>query len=126
MAHYSDTVMDHFQSPRNQGKLDDPDFVGLAGSPGQGAYLLVHVKLDNDLISDARFQSRGCGPTIASGSLLTELVLGKTLTDCRKITKEYLLEKIGGLPPHKHHCVGFAVQALKQIIEEYESSIRPT
>ncbi|MCH9776820.1 MAG: iron-sulfur cluster assembly scaffold protein [Planctomycetes bacterium] len=110
--------MDHFQSPRNQGRMDDPDRVGLAGTPGQGPYLLIQVKIKNDQIIDVRFQSHGCGPTIASGSLLTELIQGKTLTECQVITDKILLEELGGLPPHKRHCVGYAVQALKQILKD--------
>lgn len=117
MGRFSDIVMDHFQSPRNLGRLDSPDFVGLAGAPGQSGYLVLHLKVKGDRISAARFQCHNCGATIATGSMLTELILGRTLAECRELTSAELIEALDGLPSDKRHCAGLAIHALHQALE---------
>jgi NifU-like protein involved in Fe-S cluster formation len=112
MAEFSETVMDHFLSPRNQGRLESPTAVGVAGSPGHGPYLVLQLVIEQGLVQTARFQSHNCGATVASGSMLTELVSGKSLDQCRRLTTEDLLDALNGLPPHKRHCADFAMSAL--------------
>lgn len=118
MSRYSEAVMDHFQSPRNWGKLDAPDRVGVAGSPGRSGYLVLQLNLADGRVSEARFQSHSCGATVASGSVLTELVVGRTLDECRALSVDDLLAVLGGLPPDKGHCTGMALRALRQAIDE--------
>ena len=117
MSRYSEAVMDHFQSPRNWGRLDRPDHVGVAGVPGQGRYLVLHLRLEGDVVTEARFQSHGCGATIACGSVLTELIVGRDVDAARGVTASTLLEALGGLPPDKGHCAEFAAAALRQALE---------
>ena len=112
MAEFSETVMDHFLSPRNQGRLESPTAVGVAGSPGQGPFLVLQLLICQRRIQDAKFQSHNCGATVASGSMLTELICGQSLDHCRQLTTEDLLEALDGLPPHKRHCADFALSAL--------------
>ena len=109
--------MDHFQSPRNLGRLDSPDFVGLFGAPGQSGYLVLHLMVEDDRISDVRFQCHNCGATIATGSMLTELILGRTVAECRELTSAELIKALDGLPPDKRHCAGLAIHALHQALE---------
>ena len=117
MARFSETVIDRFQSPRNLGRLDSPDCVGLAGAPGQSGYLVLHLMVKDDRISAARFQCHNCGATIATGSMLTELILGRTLEECRQLTSAEFTEALDGLPPDKRHCAGLAIHALHQALE---------
>ncbi|WP_339910227.1 iron-sulfur cluster assembly scaffold protein [Symmachiella dynata] len=112
MSHYSETLMDHFQSPRNWGQLVQPDHVGVAGVPGRGRYLVLHLNVEDDRIIAARFQSHGCGATIAAGSMLTDMIQQRTVSECLAITTDELTTSLDGLPPNKQHCAGFAVAAL--------------
>lgn len=121
MERFSEIVMDHFQSPRHNHRLENADYVGLAGTPGRGPYLVLQVDIDNDRITNVGFQTHGCGPTIASGSLLSEWILGKSLDECRTLTPAVLQQMLGGLPPDKQHCAGYAVRALEQILDELEN-----
>jgi len=118
MTRYSETVMDHFQDPRNQGKLDHPDLIGVAGVPGCGRYVILQLALSEsrDRVIAARFQSHGCGSTIASASMLTELVTGMALTLCRDLSAEDLLTALGGLPADKMNCAEFAIVALQHAL----------
>ena len=117
MGRFSEIVMDHFQSPRNCGRLESPDLVGLAGAPGQSGYLVLHLMVEDDRISAARFQCHNCGATIATGSMLTELILGRTVAECRELTSAELIKALDGLPPDKSHCAGLAIHALRQALE---------
>src|SRR5512140_2325172 len=101
MSRFSDTLMDHFQSPRNSGRLEDPAFVGLAGVPGQGRYLVLYVRISDSSISHARFECHGCGVTIACGSALTELITGRTLDECAQLTTRELVDALDGVPPDR-------------------------
>lgn len=122
MPRFSATVMDHFQSPRNQGRLEAPNLVGVAGVPGRGPYLVLHLGLNEDRITDAGFQCHGCGATIASGSMLTELVLGRTVAEAQAFDAATVLDALDGLPADKRHCAGLAVNALRQALAEFVPS----
>jgi len=116
MGRFSETLMDHFTFPRNSGTLKAPDRVGLAGQPGQGPFMVLHLKLDGQTVAAARFQTYGCGASIAAGSMLTELIIGRTVSDCRTLTAERLSEALGGFPPDKQHCPILAVAALRHAL----------
>ncbi len=122
MSRFSDTVMDHYQDPRNRGLLEAPDRVGVAGVPGQGRFVMLQFALKDGRVAVARFQCHGCGATIASASMLTELIQGKTLDECRSLTVEHLLQALDGLPPDKQHIAGFAMAALRQALKELDPS----
>ncbi len=126
MSRFSDTLMDHFQSPRNSGRLEDPDFVGLAGVPGQGRYLVLYVRVSERSISHARFECHGCGVTIACGSVLTELILGRTIEECTEITAGDLVEALDGVPPDRGDCPEFALHALGHVLGQIESTTKTT
>ncbi len=121
MSRYSTIVSEHSQSPRNEGRLEAADLVGLAGRPGEGPYLVVYLQLDGNQISRAQFQSHGCGATIASGSVLTELVTGMTVRECQSLTPDELITALDGLPPDKRHCAGFAIGALRNALSSAPS-----
>lgn len=119
MRRYSETVMEHFQSPTNFHVMDDADAVGLVGIPGQGRHLVLYLKIGEGRVRDASFQCHGCGATVASGSMLVEMIVDHTIDECRQITHSQLDKKLGGLPADKRHCAGYAVRALNQALEEW-------
>lgn len=125
MPRFSETVMDHFQSPRNEGRMEAADRVGMAGVPGQGRYVILYVRLHGDRVTASQFQSHGCGATIASASMLTELVQGRTLGECRALARDDVLAALGGLPPDKRHCVDFVLDSLAEIVIEDPDERRP-
>ena len=96
MPRYSETVIDHVQSPRNHGRLDSPDAVGLAGARRRGRFVEFHLRIEDGRVAKAVFQSDGCGPTIASASVLSEMITGKSVEQCRAITVDQLLDVLGG------------------------------
>jgi nitrogen fixation protein NifU and related proteins len=116
---YSPKVMDHFQNPRNTGDLPDADAVGKAGSPVCGDILRLYLKIADGKVAKAAFKTFGCGAAIATSSILTELVQGKTLAELAAVTNEQVAEALGGLPPIKMHCSVLAEQALKSALEDY-------
>jgi nitrogen fixation NifU-like protein len=113
---YSETLMDHFASPRNAGALADPDRVGRAGSPGRGPFLILYLRLDGGRVAEARFQTYGCGATIASGSALTELITGRDVGECLALTTDGLIEALDGVPPTKLHGPALAIAALRDAL----------
>ena len=113
MSHYSAVLMDHFSSPRNVGQMDLPDAAGVVGAPGCGPYMELCLRLDGGRVMDAKFQTFGCGPAIAAGSLLTTLIIGRSVAECLELTPEQLVEALGGLPPEKLFCAGLAIDALR-------------
>lgn len=119
---YTDTVIDHFMNPRNMGEIENPDAVGEAGSPVCGDMMKIFLKIENDRIVDVKFKTFGCGAAIASSSMATELVKGKTIEEALKITNEKVLEALGGLPEAKIHCSLLAEEALKTAIENYKKN----
>lgn len=109
---YSQQVMEHFGSPRNCGQLDDADGMGCAGEPGRGNYMIIWVKLDGDRVERLGFKTYGCPPAIAAGSAITEMATGKCVDDALAITREQLIEALGGLPLGREHCAALAIDAL--------------
>jgi nitrogen fixation NifU-like protein len=110
--------MDHFQSPRNRGHLDDPDIVGVAGVPGRGRFLVLYLKLEGGRISVVRFQCHGCGVTIACGSALSELIQGQSLEACQSICEADIVNALDGVPPNRGDCPAFAISALRETLRQ--------
>jgi len=106
-------------APRNSGVLDSPDLTGLAGTPGRGAFMVLFLKLNANRVEAAKYQTYGCGPTIASGSMLTEMIVGRTIAECRELTVEDLIEALDGMPPDKLHCPALAIGALRDALSKW-------
>jgi nitrogen fixation NifU-like protein len=117
MGRFSDILMDHVTAPRNTGVMENPDLTGMAGSPGRGAFLVLCLRVRDGRIAEAKFQTYGCGPTIAAGSMLTEMILGRTVEECREVTADQLIEALDGVPPDKLHCPALAIGALRNAID---------
>ena len=117
---YSEKVMDHFMNPRNVGTIDDADGVGEVGNAKCGDIMKIFIKVDNDIISDVKFQTFGCGSAIASSSMATELIKGKPLSQALELTNKAVAEALDGLPAHKLHCSVLAEEAIKAAIEDYQ------
>ena len=118
---YSEQVMDHFRNPRNVGAVEDADGVGKVGNPVCGDIMELTIKVKDGRIEDAKFRTFGCGAAIATSSMVTELVKGKTIDEALEISNKAVVEALGGLPPVKMHCSVLAEQALKSAIEDYRS-----
>ena len=123
MGKYSDTLMDHFLSPRNSGALESPDVTGHAGTPGRGPFLILYLRIDGDRVIAAKFQTYGCGPTIACGSMLTELMIGRSLEDCSQLTTETLIASLDDVPAEKLHSPALAIAALRDAIKCYAPAL---
>ncbi|MFQ6932308.1 MAG: Fe-S cluster assembly scaffold protein NifU [Eubacterium sp.] len=121
---YSEKVMDHFMNPRNVGTIDDADGVGEVGNAKCGDIMKIFIKVDNDIISDVKFQTFGCGSAIASSSMATELIKGKPLSQALELTNKAVAEALDGLPAHKLHCSVLAEEAIKAAIEDYQKKKR--
>lgn len=119
---YSEKVMDHFHNPRNQGAIADADAVGQVGNPVCGDVMKLYLKIDNNKIIDIKFETLGCGAAIATSSMLTEMVKGKTIEDALKIEKLDIAQELGGLPPPKLHCSVLAHDALATAIKNYKEN----
>ncbi|RZN40540.1 MAG: Fe-S cluster assembly scaffold protein NifU [Methanosarcinales archaeon] len=118
---YSEKVMDHFLNPRNVGDIPDPDGTGEFGNPVCGDVTQVHIKVKDDKITDIKFKTFGCGAAIATGSMITELAVGKTLDEALAITRDDVADALGGLPPVKLHCSNLAADALYAAIQDYQA-----
>ena len=116
---YSDKVLDHFNSPRNVGELENPDGVGMVGNAKCGDIMKMHIQVENNIITDVRFKTFGCGAAIATSSMATEMVKGKTLEEALKLTNKAVAEALDGLPPAKMHCSMLAEEAIHAAIEDY-------
>ena len=116
---YSEKVMDHFSNPRNVGEIENPDGVGTVGNPVCGDVMKLFIKVENGKIVDAKFKTFGCGAAIATSSMVTEMVKGKTIEEALKISNKTVTEALDGLPPVKMHCSVLAEDALKAAINDY-------
>ncbi|HOA55722.1 MAG: Fe-S cluster assembly scaffold protein NifU [Acetivibrionales bacterium] len=116
---YSEKVMDHFSNPRNVGEIPDADGVGTVGNPKCGDIMKMYLKIENDVITDVKFKTFGCGAAVATSSMATELVKGKTIEEAMKITNKAVAEALDGLPPVKMHCSNLAEEAIKAAITDY-------
>jgi nitrogen fixation NifU-like protein len=117
---YTDKVMDHFQNPRNVGEIDDASGVGEVGNAVCGDIMKIYLKVENDRILDVKFKTFGCGAAIATSSMVTEMVKGKTLDEALTITNQAVAEALDGLPPQKMHCSNLAADAMHKAIEDYK------
>lgn len=122
---YSDQVIEHFQNPRNVGEIADPDGVGKVGSPVCGDMMEVYIKVVDGRLADIRYKTFGCGAAVASGSMGTEMVKGKTLEEAMSITDQQVAEALGGLPEEKLHCSNLAAEGIQAAIEDYRSRSGP-
>lgn len=116
---YSQKVMDHFMNPRNVGKVDNPNGVGEVGNPTCGDIMHIEIEVTDDVIKDIKFQTFGCAAAIATSSMVTEMVKGKTLEEAESITNRTVAEALDGLPPIKMHCSNLAADALHEAIRSY-------
>ena len=119
MALYSDIVMDHFRNPHNVGRIENADGIGEVGNARCGDIMTIYLKIENDTITDVKFETFGCGSAIASSSMATELIKGKSLADALQLTNKAVAEALQGLPPHKMHCSVLAEEAIKAAIQNY-------
>ena len=120
MEEYSKKVMDHFMNPRNVGVIEDADGVGEVGNPVCGDIMRMYLKIKDNIIEDVKFQTFGCGAAVATSSMATELIKGKTVDDALEITNKAVAQALDGLPPIKMHCSVLAEQAIKAAIEDYQ------
>ena len=119
MALYSEKVMDHFMHPRNVGEIENADGVGEVGNAKCGDIMKIYLKIDNDIITDVKFETFGCGSAIASSSMATELIKGKPLSEALTLTNKAVTEALDGLPAHKIHCSVLAEEAIKSAVKDY-------
>ena len=119
MWEYTEEVMEHYRNPKNVGKIDDADAIGEAGSLACGDALKIYLKIENGIVTDAKFQTFGCGSAVASSSVLTEMIIGKPLDEVKKITNKDIADKLGGLPPEKMHCSVMGHEALENALGHY-------
>lgn len=119
MAMYNEKVMDHFMNPRNVGELENPDGIGTYGSPVCGDMMQITIKVEDETITDAKFKTFGCGSAIASSSMATEMIIGKTIDEALALTNKEIIDELGGLPPVKVHCSVLADHAIKCAIYDY-------
>jgi nitrogen fixation NifU-like protein len=120
---YSEKVLDHFQNPRNVGEIENPDGVGQAGNPKCGDIMKIYLRVENDVITDIRFKTFGCASAIASSSMATELVKGKTVEEAWNLTNRAVAEALDGLPPVKMHCSVLAEEAIHAAINNYRRNM---
>lgn len=116
---YTEKVMDHFTNPRNVGDIEDANGIGEVGNAKCGDIMRIYLKIENDIIKDVKFKTFGCGAAIATSSMVTEMVKGKTIDEALKISNQAVAEALGGLPPAKMHCSNLAADALHEAIKDY-------
>jgi len=116
---YTEKVMDHFTNPRNVGELENPDGVGEVGNAKCGDIMRIYLDIEGDIIKDVKFKTFGCGAAVATSSMVTEMVKGKTIDEALEISNAAVAEALGGLPPAKMHCSNLAADALHEAIKNY-------
>ena len=119
MALYSEKVMDHFTHPRNVGVIENADGVGEVGNAKCGDIMKIYLKIENDIIVDVKFETFGCGSAIASSSMATEMIMGKSIHEALTLTNQAVAEALDGLPAHKMHCSVLAEEAIKNALKDY-------
>ena len=119
MALYSEKVMDHFRNPRNVGTMEDADGVGEVGNAVCGDIMRIYLKIQDDVVTDVKFETFGCGSAIASSSMATEMIKGKPLSEVLTLTNKAVTEALDGLPAHKLHCSVLAEEAIRAAVKDY-------
>ncbi|MBO6177961.1 MAG: Fe-S cluster assembly scaffold protein NifU [Selenomonadaceae bacterium] len=119
MALYSEKLMDHFRHPRNVGSIENADGVGEVGNAKCGDIMKIYLKINNNVVEDAKFETFGCGSAIASSSMATELIKGKPLGEVKQLTNKAVAEALDGMPPHKMHCSVLAEEAILAALKDY-------
>ena len=119
MALYSEKVMDHFRNPRNVGTIENADGVGEAGNSRCGDIMKIYLKIDNDIVTDVKFETFGCGSAIGSSSMATVMIMGKPLAEVLKLTNQAVTRALDGLPTNKLHCSVLAEEAVKAAVKDY-------
>ena len=119
MALYSEKVMDHFMNPRNVGVIEDANGVGEVGNAKCGDIMKIYLKIEDEIIKDVKFETFGCGSAIASSSMATEMILGKSIHEAMALTNKAVAEALDGLPAHKLHCSVLAEEAIKNALKDY-------
>ena len=120
---YTQQVMDHFMNPRNMGEMEDASGVGTVGNAKCGDIMRIYIKVEDDVITDVKFKTFGCGAAIATSSKATEMVMGKTIDEALKITNKMVMDELGGLPEVKIHCSVLAEEALHEAIKNYKERL---
>ena len=119
MALYSEKVMDHFMNPRNVGAIENASGIGEVGNAKCGDIMKIYLKIENDIIEDVKFETFGCGSAIASSSMATEMIMGKSIHEALELTNKAVAEALDGLPAHKMHCSVLAEEAIKNALKDY-------
>ena len=117
---YSEKVMDHFQNPRNVGEIENADGIGTEGNPTCGDLMTIYIKVEDNIITNVKFKTFGCGAAIATSSMITEMAVGKTIEEALKISRNDVADELEGLPPVKMHCSNLAADALRAAIADYK------
>ena len=120
---YTEQVMDHFMNPRNMGEMEDPSGVGTVGNAKCGDIMRIYIKVEDNVITDVKFKTFGCGAAIATSSKATEIVKGMTLDEALNVTNKMVMDALGGLPPVKVHCSVLAEEALHAAIQDYKDRL---
>ncbi|NMA70287.1 MAG: Fe-S cluster assembly scaffold protein NifU [Desulfitobacterium sp.] len=121
---YSEKVMDHFMNPRNVGEIEDAAGVGEVGNAKCGDIMRIYLDVEGDIIKDVKFKTFGCGAAVATSSMVTEMVKGKTIEEALKITNKSVADALDGLPPAKMHCSNLAADALHEAIKNYQEKMQ--
>ena len=119
MALYSEKVMEHFRNPRNVGVIENADGVGEVGNARCGDIMKIYLKIENNIVTDVKFETFGCGSAIASSSMATEMIRGRSIEEALELTNQAVTEALGGLPPHKVHCSVLAEEAVRAAVKDY-------
>lgn len=120
---YSEKVMEHFANPHNVGEIPNADGIGKVGNPQCGDVMWLYIKVKDNIITDIKFKTFGCGAAIATSSMITELAKGKTIEEAKKISRQDVADSLEGLPPTKMHCSNLAADALREAIKDYEAKL---